>query len=179
MSLGAGLLLAGSAAVHAAGAAPPPGGDYFVTAGRMYSSTTQFVAYSARLGVERNGLEASMWVHGRGALFYPEAPYYVPPNIGGCLLWGKRWKGFRVGWGGCLWNHGDFVVGNYRQTYEHWDGAKGYIENDDPGASLTGAFAFRWNPGGRRFFVELAHASSAGATHFNRGRNLLGVGSNF
>jgi hypothetical protein len=77
-----------------------------------------------------------------------------------------------------MWEHGDFDIGDKEEFIwepEH----QSYSMNDD-GLQLTAAIVMRRTLGEQQhFYVEWFHASTAGATHYNRGRNLFTVGARF
>lgn len=151
---------------------------FFAGAGHMYATSTS-LASGLRFGIESGAWQASLVTYGETVLDDPNGwSYVVEPNIGACGTWNVTRKRLSIGWGACLWEHGDFAVGDIGPT--SWDVSTQTVWLDDDGIQLTAAISLRRTLGARdRFYAEWFHASTGGSTHYNRGRNFLGGGARF
>lgn len=128
-----------------------------------------------RIGLERDAWQTSIVTSGDGRVHRVEGSYVIEPNIGACGTWHRALNRWSLGWGACVFEHGDFATGDDQTTWA--DGA--FTLNDD-GLQLTAAIVLRRTLGERqRLYVEAFHASTGGSTHYNPGRNLLSVGARF
>lgn len=150
---------------------------YFAGGGYMYGSTNFRIASGLRFGIEQGPWQASLVTHGESAYDDPNGGrYLIEPNMGACGTWHVARRRLSVGIGACLWEHGDFVVGDEGPV--RFDGRTVSLEDD--GVQLTAAIALRRTFGAReRCYAELFHSSTGGATHYNRGRNLIAAGARF
>lgn len=148
---------------------------FFAGAGAALHSTDGY-SHGLRVGLEQGPWQASLVTMGGGTVEKPEGRYLLEPNIAGCGTWHRGFKRLSIGWGACLWEHGDFSVGDqYPVAYD--DDA--FILIDD-GVQLTAAIVLRRTFGeDEHAYVELFHASTGGSTWYNRGRNLVGAGFRF
>jgi hypothetical protein len=147
---------------------------FFASAGASLRGSD---AYSGglRVGMESGPWQASIVTMGAGDVDKPDGRHIIEPNIAACGTWHRSFKRMSIGWGACLWEHGDFSVGD--QYPVAWD--DGFLHPDD-GLQLTAAIVLRRTFGeSEQVYVELFHASSGGSTHYNAGRNLVGAGFRF
>lgn len=124
-------------------------------------------AYSGglRIGLEQGPWQASIVTAGSGHIDKEDGRHEIEPNLGACGTWHRSFKRFSIGWGGCMWEHGDFAVGD---------------DDRDPGVQLTAAIVLRRTFGEKeRLYAELFHVSTGGASRWNAGRNLASVGMRF
>jgi hypothetical protein len=150
---------------------------FFAGLGPNFTSTNLRTGDGLRLGMEVGPWQASIVTHGQEVIELPEASYYVQPNMGACGTWHRGFRRLSLGWGACLWEHGDFDVGDAYGDTIQFDESLGAYFYDDDGIQLTAAITLRRTLGAeQRFYVEWFHASTAGATHYNRGRNLFSFG---
>jgi hypothetical protein len=155
---------------------------FFAGIGPNFTSTSLRTGDGLRVGLEAGPWQASIVTHGEAVIEFPEARYYVQPNMGACGTWHRGFRRLSVGWGACLWEHGDFDVGDAYDVNStlFWEDDLGAYRMEDDGIQLTAAIVMRRVLGAREhYYVEWFHASTAGATHYNRGRNLFTVGARF
>lgn len=166
------VLLTGWVSCKSAKAAEPA--MFFAGAGAALHSTDGY-SHGLRLGLEQGPWQASIVTMGEGAVEKDGERYLLEPNIAACGTWHRGFRRLSIGWGACLWEHGDFSVGDqYPVAYDD-----GFILLDD-GIQLTAAIVLRRTFGANEHaYVELFHASTGGSTHYNRGRNLVGAGFRF
>ena len=147
---------------------------FFAGAGVALHSTESY-SHGLRLGLEQGAWQASVVTMGEGSVAKDGQRYLIGPNIAACGTWHRGFKRLSIGWGACLWEHGDFSVGDqYQVAYDN-----GYVLLDD-GIQLTAAIVLRRTFGeNEHFYVEAFHASTGGSTHYNRGRNLVQGGIRF
>lgn len=147
---------------------------FFAGAGAALHSTDSY-SHGLHVGLEQGPWEASIVTMGEGAVDRDGDDYLIGPNLAACGTWHRGFRRLSIGWGACLWEHGDWSVGD--QYPFAYDG--GFILLDD-GIQLTAAIVLRRTFGeNEHVYVELFHASSGGSTHYNRGRNLANVGFRF
>ena len=160
---------------RAKGAEPDP--IFFVGMGHAYQSTTP-LATGMRLGMEQGHWQASIVTHGETIIHRSEASYLTEPNLGTCGTWHVFRRRWSVGWGACLWEHGDWSVGDAGPV--GYDAEQNLLTLDDDGMQLTAAIVLRRTFGKRELvYVEAFHASNGGSSHYNRGRNLIAGGFRF
>lgn len=148
---------------------------FFAGAGPALHSARTY-AHSLRIGMEQGAWQASIATTGGGHIDHPEGRYLIGPNMAACGTWHRSIRRFSLGWGACLWEHGDFSVGD--STTVTWTPAGAELEDD--GLQLTAAIVARVTFGaGRHGFIEIFHASTGGSTWHNRGRNLITIGARF
>lgn len=142
---------------------------FFAGAGVSYMSTRQ-IAHGLRFGVERDAWQFAIVTHGDGAAGDDNGnTYMLDANLAACASWHAQRRKFSIGWGACAYEHGDFAVGDGVEIFE---GSEARLE--DSALQLTGTIVVRRAFGEReRVYLELYHASSAGSTRYNRGRNIL------
>lgn len=152
---------------------------FFAGAGAMYGSTNYQIAHGLRFGIEQGPWQASLVTHGSGAYEDPNGGRYViEPNMGACGTWNVARKRLSIGFGACAWEHGDLIVGDEGPL--SWDAATNTLSLDDDGIQLTAAISLRRTFGAReRFYAEWFHASTSGATWYNRGKNAFLIGARF
>jgi len=157
-----------------AGAAEPK----FFAGGGMATSSTIPISSGLRFGIEQGPWQVSLNTHGESVVHRPEASYKLDANIGVCGTWHAQRKRLSLGWGACLWEHGDWSVGD--EGIVGFDADQNLVTLDDDGVQLTAAIVLRRTFGAReRFYFEASHSSNGGASHYNRGRNLVGGGARF
>lgn len=145
----------------------------FAGAGEALVSTDP-MASGLRFGIEQGPWQVSLVTHGEGAREDDNGNrYLIDPNLGACGTWHATRKRLSIGWGACLFEHGDFAVGTGVEVPD-----EGGVRLVDDGIQLTGAIALRRVLGEReRFYVEWFHVSSAGSSHYNRGVNWFVFGA--
>lgn len=148
---------------------------FFAGAGVALHSTDSY-SHGLRVGLEQGAWQASIVTMGEGTVEHDGARYLLGPNMAACGTWHRGFKRLSIGWGACLWEHGDFSVGDeYPVAYDRGT----YVLLDD-GIQLTAAIVLRRTFGeNEHFYVEAFHASTGSSTHYNRGRNLVQGGMRF
>lgn len=148
---------------------------FFAGAGQSFISTAS-MASGLRFGMEQGAWQASLVTHGESVRFDANGNgYVIDPNIGACGTWHVERKRLSLGWGACVFEHGDFVVGS---GVESFDGNTARLVDD--GMQLTAAIVLRRTFGAReRVYAEVFHASAGGSTRYNRGMNMLAAGVRF
>ena len=137
---------------------------FFASVGATMRGSDVF-AGGLRIGMESGPWQASIVTAGGGHVDKPDARHAIEPNVGACGTWHRGRKKLSFGWGACLWEHGDFVVGQSHRTES---------------VQLAAAIVLRRTFGEKdHVYVELFHVSTGGSTHFNAGRNLISVGARF
>jgi hypothetical protein len=132
---------------------------FFAGYGAMYSGGHSG-AQGVNVGIEVPPFELRLVTH--GAFVLPD-DQHVRANLGACATWVKGFRPLTIGWGACLFNHGDYVVGNSQH---------------DDAVQLTAGISLR-HLFTEHIYVELFHSSSGGATFYNRGRNWITLGARF
>lgn len=149
---------------------------FFAGVGQMLAASRP-LSGGLRLGVETGPWQASLVTHGETVLGDPNGGHYrVDPNMGACGTWHVARRRLSIGWGACLWEHGDFSVGDRGPVV--YEPQTDTLWLDDDGIQLTAAIVMRRTMG-EHFYVEWFHASTGGSTHYNRGRNLFSGGARF
>lgn len=148
----------------------------FFASGGLATHGGKIYSQGLRIGLESGPWQASVVTMGDGSYDKPEGRYLIEPNIGACGTWHRALNKWSLGWGACVWEHGDWSVGD--RHIVTWTGSTASL--DDDGVQLTAAILVRRTFGKRdRLYAEAFHASSGGSTHYNAGRNLLSVGARF
>lgn len=151
---------------------------FFASVGVALHSTDSY-SHGLRIGLEQGPWQASLVTMGDGVVEHDGLRYVIEPNIAGCGTWHRGFKRLSIGWGACLWEHGDWSVGDGGPITEVISSGS-TLHLDDDGIQLTAAIVLRRTFGeNEHAYVELFHASSGGSTHYNRGRNLIGAGFRF
>jgi hypothetical protein len=148
---------------------------FFAGFGPVYSGGHRG-AQGINVGLEYAPFELRIVTYGETVLHYGDADYFVGANLGACGTWVKGFRPLTIGWGACLFQHGDWIVGN--ETHVTYDGPRGYFTLQDPGVQLTAAISLR-HLFTDHIYVELFHSSTGGSTDDNRGRNWLTLGARF
>lgn len=150
---------------------------FFVSFGEAYAVNNP-LAGAMRLGLEYGPFQASLVTHGSSYRSWQDVTYFTRANMGACGTWHRGFHRFSVGWGACLFEHGDWSVGDSGPVV--YDRARDAYELDDDGVQLTAAIVLRRTFGkNEHFYVEAFHASTGGSTYYNGGRNLLTGGIRF
>lgn len=146
----------------------------FLAGGGVLTVSDVKVAHALRVGMETGPWQVSIVTHGDDTIVRDDVPYYFAPNMGACGTWGKALSKWSIGWGACLWEHGDWAIGDKDVT--GWNGSA--LTLNDDGIQLTANIVVRRCFGERqRVCGEFFHASTGGSTHYNRGKNFFFIGA--
>jgi hypothetical protein len=150
--------------------------EFYAGAGLNFMSNEP-AAHGYRIGMQQGAWEASIVTHGEAEVQRDGDPvgYFLEANFGTCGTFNVYRNKWTIGWGACLWEHGDIDIGDEADFVLRDDGL--YQLMDD-GIQLTAAIVVR-RDFGKRLYVDIFHASTGGSTHYNRGRNLITVGARF
>lgn len=148
----------------------------FFAAGGAVLSGSEPYTHGLRVGMEQGSWQMSVVTSGEGHITKPEARYWIAANIGVCGTFHRELGRWSIGWGGCLFEHGDVSIGDYNELQSAEDGA---VWMEDDSIQVTAAITARFSIN-RHVFIELPfHVSTGGSTHYNKGRNSLLVGVRF